>query len=867
MNKIKVLIVDDNPEDIRIIREFLEHIKAIKFELSYEHYLDSTIDHLKKERFDCILLDLNLPDSTGIDTLKKILEKFPQLPIIVLTILDDEHTAIESLHYGAQDYLVKGKTDDEKISSSIRYAIERQNIENKLRDSEKKYRNIVDSIIQGLWVTDKEGNTTYINDQLSKMLGYDHDEIINHPFFDFVDDKLRHKAHQFFERRKQGIKDRYDFCFRKKDKTILWATVSASPIFDEDGKFAGAMGLISDITEKKYITDELQRSVQEWYSTFNAIADMICILNKEGEILRCNKSLQKFLKLPLENILGKKCWELFHNEFKPVENCPIMRMLNTKKRETSIIPVKDIWFHTSVDPITDDEGHVIGAVHIMSDITKYKLSQMELKESEEKWRSLTENSTEYIIIIDTKGNIQFANRKLPGIQKEAIINTNIYDYIPEKFLKNIEDGIEKVIGTKKSDKFYTEYINKETGNILSFDANITPITKKKEVTSFIISATDITDRKRMENKLRDSEEIYRTIIQYSNDMIWTLDRDGRFTYFNRQSEKISGYKLEEWRGKHFIPLIVDKDTQKVAEVFHAVLNGNPQQYEVTFKNKWNKLVTLSVNTAPIYSKGKVTGTVSFGRDITENKKAEEKIKRARKELERSNKELEQFAYVASHDLQEPLRSVAGFTELIARRYKGKLDQDADEFIEYIVNGTNRMRQMINDLLTLSRVGTRGQDFKSTNIQDILNHALNNLHSLIEKNEAEIIIGNMPTIKVDESQFMQLFQNLIENAIKFRREENPKIHISAEEKDNFWIFSVKDNGIGIDERDFNKLFVIFQRLHSREEYPGTGIGLAMCKKIVKRHGGKIWVESEIGKGSTFYFKVPIDINGETNINNE
>jgi light-regulated signal transduction histidine kinase (bacteriophytochrome) len=221
-------------------------------------------------------------------------------------------------------------------------------------------------------------------------------------------------------------------------------------------------------------------------------------------------------------------------------------------------------------------------------------------------------------------------------------------------------------------------------------------------------------------------------------------------------------------------------------------------------------------------------------------------------LKTSNKELEQFAYVASHDLQEPLRMVASFSQLLERRYKDQIDEDADDYIEFIVEGANRMKKLIDDLLAFSRLNTEAKEFKLTDTNSALDDVLVNLNPTIMENNAQITHDPLPIIKVDSSQIRQLFQNLITNAIKFHGDEPPKIHISAEETGKEWLFSVSDNGIGIDSNHLEKIFNVFNRLHTREEYEGTGIGLAICKRIVERHGGKIWVESEPGKGSTFYF---------------
>lgn len=250
-----------------------------------------------------------------------------------------------------------------------------------------------------------------------------------------------------------------------------------------------------------------------------------------------------------------------------------------------------------------------------------------------------------------------------------------------------------------------------------------------------------------------------------------------------------------------------------------------------------------------------TMTEELARTITLHKQAEEELTRYSRQLKRSNEELQHFAYVASHDLQEPLRMISSYLQLIEKRYKGKLDKDVDEFINYAVDGANRLQTMINALLEYSRVDTRGRPFEPTDCEAILERAISNLEVAIRESKATITHTSLPTVMADGTQLLQVFQNLMANAIKFRGSDVPRIHISADREEKEWVFSVRDNGIGIESEYKKQLFNIFKRLHGRE-YPGVGLGLSICKKIVNRHGGRVWLESEPGKGSIFYFTVPV-----------
>jgi len=434
------------------------------------------------------------------------------------------------------------------------------------------------------------------------------------------------------------------------------------------------------------------------------------------------------------------------------------------------------------------------------------------------------------------------------------------------------------------------------------------------VTAFANQTAIALENAQTQEALRESEIRYRTLFEQSPLGVLSIDPETALPIeFNDAAHRQLGYSRQEFARMRISDYEAAEESAETRKRIEKVLREGQDTFETKHRTKEGEIRNVLVSVKNIKLSGKNVFLATFN-DITERKQAEEELEKHRQhlealveqrtaqlqksmaDLERSNRELEQFAYVASHDLQEPLRMVSSYTQLLARRYQDKLDADANEFITFAVDGANRMQRLINDLLAYSRVGTRGKPFEPMDCNSALGQALVNLSVAIEDNNALVTNDELPTVMADEAQLVQLFQNLIGNAIKFRSEEPPRVHISARldtetrgrgdaetrrhgdaetrghgdaetrghgdsprhpitASPRQWVFSVRDNGIGIDPQHHERIFVIFQRLHNRDEYPGTGIGLAICKRIVERHGGRIWVESEVGKGSTFYFTIP------------
>lgn len=363
------------------------------------------------------------------------------------------------------------------------------------------------------------------------------------------------------------------------------------------------------------------------------------------------------------------------------------------------------------------------------------------------------------------------------------------------------------------------------------------------------SGRDIGEHKRAEQKLK-------AFLEFAPDAMIVVDAQGKIAQINAQTEKLFGYVREELIGQAIETLIPQRyHSRHVKHRQH--FSQHPQarpmgtDMDLYAVRKDGSEFPAEISLGPAHSEND-TFVLTAVRDISHRKQLEQALARKVEDLARSNAELEQFAYVASHDLQEPLRMISSFTQLLARRYQGQLDADADQYIAFAVEGAARMQHLINDLLIYSRAGTREDRIERSDCNRLLKTVLDNLHATITENQAHIEVGPLPTLMADPTQLAQLFQNLISNAIKYRNDRPLQIDIRAAYKDDAWVFSVADNGIGIAPQYFERIFQIFKRLHSHAEYAGTGIGLAICKRIVQRHGGRIWVESEPGVGSTFYF---------------
>ena len=584
----------------------------------------------------------------------------------------------------------------------------------------------------------------------------------------------------------------------------------------------------------------------------------------DGKFQFVNTRFQEISGYNENELLGKYSLDLVHPEDRNMVRENAVKML--KGERSSQYEYRTIskngankWIAETVVPIQYlDRRAVLGN---FMDITDHKQMEEALRESRNRHLDMVNLLPQIVFELDEKGNLTFANRQgtlafgytLEDIKK----GLNALQLVVPEDQEKARETIQRVLNGERSEGIEFRILRKD-GNTFPAITYLAPIVHEGRAMGLRGIIVDITERKQMEERLRESRGRFIDLVNFLPQTIFELDERGNLTFGNRRATLAFGYTLEDVRkGLNGDQLFIPEDQDRVKANREKILNGEDLGgLEYTALRKDGSTFPAILYYSRITRGDKTVGLRGVLIDITERKRMEEELKQTLNELQRSNAELEQFAYVASHDLQEPLRMVASYTQLLARRYQGKLDADADDFIAYAVGGANRMQKLINDLLAYSRVSTRGKPFELTDCEAIVDEAVSNLQMAIGESDAVITRHHLPTVMADPTQLVQLFQNLIGNAIKFRKGHAPEIHIGAEQSDGMWSFSVRDNGIGIDPQYADRIFLVFQRLHSNADYRGTGIGLAICKKIVERHGGRIWVEPNESEGSTFYFTIPM-----------
>ena len=579
-----------------------------------------------------------------------------------------------------------------------------------------------------------------------------------------------------------------------------------------------------------------------------------------------NKTALSRMKMPAEEVIGRHLSTLMPVELAQTRQAFLTQAINTRQLVEFEDQRAGIVFHHTFYPVIDTNGCVTGVVAFSGDITERKQIEETLRESEKRYRELVQYAPAGIYEVDFHTRkftfVNDAMCQILGYTREEVLKLDPFDLlIPESqalFRKRVQEWL---AGEKPEEN--VEYrVKKKDGSEICVLLNVT---FTRDVNGVPLGATvigyDITEHRQAEEALlaaslqKQAAEYVRTLLEVSLDPLVTISPEGKITDVNEATVKATGVPREELLGTDFSRYFTEPDVaeQGYRQVFAL---GFVTDYPLTIRHRAGGLMDVLYN-ASLYkdAKGSVLGIFAAARDVTVQRQAEAELKRHRENLEllvkertleleasnrelaRSNENLEQFAYVASHDLQEPLRIMSSYSQLLEKRYKHKLDQDADDFIEFIVEAAARMQKLIIDLVAYSRAGRNTTDLVEVDCNRLVQRLVAQMAVTIESVGGQVNFDRLPLIRAPESSILQLFQNLIGNALKFHGEQPPCIHLSARQADREWVFSVRDNGIGIEPQYLQRIFIIFQRLHTRDQYPGTGIGLSICKKIVENLGGQ------------------------------
>jgi PAS domain S-box-containing protein len=769
--------------------------------------------------------------------------------------------------------------DGPLLIAAVRDVSLRKAAEAHLAQMEARYRGLLEAAPDAMVVVDQAGRIVLLNVQAEKHFGYRRDELLGQPVKNIIPEGFAERlvadgTRSAAEALAQQIGTGIELTGRRKDAGEFPIELMLSPLQSPEGTLVTAA--IRDISRRKDAETQLtamvarrqlaEEALRESEARYRLLIDgihdhAIFMIDTRGKVVSWNAGAQRIKGYSAAEIIGRNfsCFFLAEDvERGRPEEVLRLAVRNGRHEEQGMRVRKDgSHFLASVTftALRDAAGNLQGFSEFSRDLS-------ESEEAEARYRGLLEAAPDAMIVVNQGGQIVLLNvqaEKKFGYYRDELVGQPVTNIIPVGFAERLladgarsaAEALAQQIGTgiELSGR-------RKDGSEFPLELMLSPL-ESAEGTLITAAIRDISVRKAAARKLEQMEGRYRGLLEAAPDPMVLLDHAGTIVIVNMQAEKQFGYRRDELVGAQIKQIIPDESMgELLTSVLHsaepALVEEAPTGVELDGRHKQGGSFPIEVMLSPLRGPEGVLLTMAI-RDITTRRHAEAQLMQTMAELNRSNEELGQFAYIASHDLQEPLRMVASYTQLLSKRYKGKLDADADQFIAYAVDGANRMQRLIQDLLAYSRVGTKGRELLEVSSEEALEHALMNLGGAIEDTGALVTHDALPAVLADEGQLVQLFQNLVGNAIKYQSAGTPRIHVSsAKQSEAKWLFSVTDNGLGIESKYFEKIFGMFQRLHGREEFEGTGIGLAICKKIVERHGGSISVESALGRGSTFRF---------------
>ncbi|HZE62024.1 MAG TPA: PAS domain S-box protein [Burkholderiales bacterium] len=744
---------------------------------------------------------------------------------------------------------------------------------------------LVDSLAVPVFFESRDGRYLGVNRAWEEFFGLKGESFIGKQVADlYPQDPAIGERHADMDRQLYAHPGRqnYEIRVRAANGELRDAIYYKATYTDARGEVAGLIGAIVDITARTNAETALRDNEARWRAIVNSANEGILVYDRELKIVAGNQAAERILGLPLPEIVGAAGFTAMlpcvHSDGSPMlpDDRPTRIMVRTGKPLSGhVIGVKRpggarTWLSINTGFLRHHEAtDWYGVVSSFTDITAQRNAETALRESEERYRRTFELAGSGVahIALDRKfirvnrrlcEMLGYPEHELIGMTGRQISHPEDLDVINKERAKMERGEVDHVRVEKR-------YVRKDGSTVWISFSMVVEHDEAGRPTYEIAIFDDITERRAAEEAVRESEARFRSLTQLSSDWYWEQDENFGLKFMSRRMGERTGLDAAAFIGRKRWdqPALNLTDADWAAHQAQLERHEPFRDFEMERPNPAGGTRWISVSGEPVFdADGRCTGYRGVGSDITARKQQEAELKRAHddlakkaEELQRSNAELEQFAYVASHDLQEPLRMVSSYTQLLGKRYGDKLQGDAQEFMHYIVDGAARMKQLIEDLLAYSRVGTKGKEFKSVPVEAPLRKAITNLRAAIEESSAAVTWDPLPSVDADEMQLAQLFQNLMGNALKFRGSGVPRIHVSAEEQDGEWHLTLADNGIGIEPQYFERIFMLFQRLHTMGEYPGTGIGLAICKKVVERHGGRIWVTSTLGEGSQFHITLP------------
>ena len=714
----------------------------------------------------------------------------------------------------------------------------------------------------------EDGTFREVNQAWLDLTGLGRDEIQGRSFGDFLAPSYRDSFKKNFKRFKEiGVVSDVTFEMIRKDGTSRFVSVDGRIGYDSDDGFAGTHCILTDITERKMTEQALRENEERFQALAGNIAEVLWLSNpKTTEML--------YISPAYETVWGRTCESLYadpssfldaiHPDDVSKAEAALDQLPETGQYDIEYRIIRpDGYLRIIRDrafPVRGEYGARIRVAGVAEDVTERRAAEEALWESEKRMKAIIETTSEGFWLIHpvTKATMGVNDGLcgLLGYSQNEMLGKTPLEFVDEENRKIFIEQTSKIPTTEHRN--YDITLKTKTGEDVETRFNATTLRNERgEAVAAFAFVTDMRARKKAEDLVRKERDFSRHAINSLPGVFYLIGEDGRFLLWNDNFETVTGYGPEELAVMHPTDLFMGEDKELIRERIGDVFAKGASDAEAHFVSKTGARRAFYFTGRKIEVDGK-PALIGTGIDISDRKKWEYAVIRKTMALESSNQELQQFAYVASHDLQEPLNLIDGYLNLLADQYKGKLDGDADEFIGFTLEAAGRMKGLIKDLLAYSRVESKGAPFKTTDLDGAFDEALTNLRARIEEAGAQVTHDPLPTLEVDRSQIVRVFQNLIGNAIKYRKpDEAPVVHVSSEKRGDEWTMTVRDNGIGIPKEAMDKVFVIFQRLHPLHEYPGSGIGLSICKRIVERHGGRIRVESTPGEGSAFEFSLPVN----------